>query len=86
MTLTEKDIRWLIAAPLVVFLAAVGASLWFVDLLSHQGEFAALVAAELVAFALLLYLERTPDYSEASKTWLLGGCVSIVVFLAIAIL
>ncbi len=86
MTLSEKDIRWLIATPLVIFLAVVGVSLWLVDLISRQGEFAALVAAELVAFALLLYLERTPDYSEASKTWLLGGCVSIVVFLSIAIL
>ena len=86
MTLSEKDIRWLIAAPLVVFLAVGGVSLWFIDLLSRQGEFAALAGAELVALALLLYLERTPTYREASKAWLLGGCVALAVLLVIAML
>lgn len=80
------DVRWLIAVPLVLFMAATAVSLWFVDLLSRQSEFASLMAAELVAFGLLLYMEREPSYEEVRGVWLVLGCAFIVVFLVIAII
>ncbi len=82
----EVDLRWLIAGPLVLFMAAVGVSLWFIDILSRQVSFAGFLAAELSAFSILLYLERTKTYAEVSKGWLLAGCVSLGVFLTIALL
>ena len=86
MRTVGNDLRWMIAAPLVLFLAVNGVSLWFIDLISRQGEFAGLLAAELVAFALLLYLERIPSYREASIVWLIAGCAFLVIFLVIAML
>jgi hypothetical protein len=84
MKLAEHDFRWLIAAPLAMFMAAVGVSLWFIDILSHQVAFAGFLAAELVAFSLLLYLERMKSYDDVNKGWVLVGCVSLGVFLSIA--
>ncbi len=86
MNLAGPDLRWLIAAPLVLFMAAVGISLWFIDILSHQVSFAGLLSAELAAFSILLYLERTKSYSEVRKGWILAGCLSLGVFLTIAML
>ena len=86
MKRVTADFRWLIAAPLVVFMAATGVSMWFVDLSARQSEFASLFAAELVAFGLLLYLEREPSYEEVSGLWLIVGCAFIVLFLAVALI
>ncbi len=80
------DVRWLIAIPLVVFMAVTGVSLWFVDLSNRQSEFASLMAAELVALGLLLYLEREPSYDEVSGAWLIVGCAFLAIFLAIAVI
>jgi hypothetical protein len=86
MRLGEEGIRSLVSAALLVFLVTVGAYLWFIDLLSHQSEFGIFLAAELVAFSMLLYLQVKTSYDEVKKAWFLIGCVSLVFFLTLALL
>ena len=86
MRLQEEGVRVLLSATLVVFLAVVAVYLWFVDLLSSQREFGAFLAAELVAFAILVYVSTKPDYDAVKKSWVLIGCVALALFLTLAVL
>ena len=81
MRLHEEGVRVLISATLVVFLAVIAAYLWFIDLLSSQREFGALVAAELVAFATLVYVATRPNYDSVKKSWVLIGCIALALLL-----
>ena len=83
MRLHEEGVRVLISAALVAFLAAFTIHLWLVDLLSSQQEFGAFLSAELVAFAMLVYISTKPNYDEVKKSWMLIGCIILaVIFIA----
>ena len=86
MRLQEEGVRILIEAALVCFLAVFAVHMWFIDLLTQQREFGALLAAELMAFSMLVYLSTKSDLGEVKKSWLLEGCVGLAVFLALALL
>ena len=86
MRLHKEGVRVLLSATLVAFLAVFGVYLWFVDLLSSQREFGAFLAAELVAFAMLVYVSTKPDYGAVKKSWVLIGCLALVLFLTLAFL
>ena len=83
MRLHEEGVRVLLSATLVVFLAVFAVYLWFVDLLSSQREFGAFLTAELVAFAMLVYISTKPDYDAVKKSWLLIGCVALALLLTL---
>lgn len=86
MRLHEEGVRPLIAAALLAFMVIVAAYLWFIDLLTKQGEFTIFLGAELASFSLLLYLSTRPSYAEVKKAWFLVGCLAIAFFLTLAIL
>ena len=86
MRLHEEGVRVLISATLVLFLAAIAIYLWFVDLLSSQREFGAFLAAELVAFATLVYVSTKPDYDSVKKSWVLVGCIALALLLTLPFL
>jgi len=82
----EDGVRVLLSATLVAFLAVLAAYLWFVDLLSNQRQFGAFLTAELVAFAMLVYLTTKPDYDAVKKSWMLMGCVALALLLTLPFL
>ena len=86
MRLHEEEVRVLLSATLVAFLAVFAVYLWFVDLLSSQREFGAFLAAELVAFGMLIYISTKPDYGAVKNSWVLIGCLVLVLFLTLAFL
>jgi hypothetical protein len=86
LRLSEEGVRILLSATLVAFLAVIAFNLWLVDLLSSQREFGAFLSAELVAFAMLVYITAKPDYYGVKKSWVLIGCLALAVFLTLAFL
>jgi hypothetical protein len=83
LRLQEEGVRVLLSATLVVFLAVIAVYLWFIDLLSSQREFGALLTAELVAFAMLVYISTKPDYDAVKKSWVLAGCIALALLLTL---
>ncbi len=75
-----------IAIFLLIFLVVVGIAIWFLDFVSQQRVFGFLMSAELIAFALLVYIfyEQNPG---VSKKLLTAGFVAlgILVLLAAAV-
>jgi len=86
LRLREEGVRVLLSATLVAFLAVFAVYLWFVDLLSSQREFGAFLTAELVAFAMLVYISTKPDYDAVKKSWMLIGCIALALLLILAFL
>ena len=86
MRMDEDGVRVLLSATLVAFLAVLAAYLWFVDLLLNQRQFGAFLTAELVAFAMLVYLTTKPDYDAVKKSWMLMGCVALALLLTLPFL
>ena len=86
MRVQEEGVRVLLSATLVVFLAVFAAYLWFVDLLSNQREFGAFLTAELMAFAMLVYITTKPDFDAVKKSWVLAGCIALALLLTLAFL
>jgi uncharacterized cupredoxin-like copper-binding protein len=72
---------------LLAFLVIVGVSVWLLNLITQQRVFGFLMSAELVAFAMLVYIfyEQNP---RASKKLLSAGFVAlgVLVLLAAAVL
>ena len=86
MKLQEEGVRVLLSATLVAFLAVFAVYLWFVDLLSSQREFGAFLTAELMAFAMLIYITTKPDFDAVKKSWVLAGCIALALLLTLAFL
>ena len=72
-----------IAIFLLAFLVIVGIAIWFLDFISQQRVFGFLVSAELIAFALLVYIfyEQNPG---VSKKLLTAGFVALAVLVVLA--
>ena len=83
MRLNEEGVRILLSTTLMVFLAVIAFYLWFIDLLSSQREFGAFLTAELVGFAMLVYISTKPDYDAVKKSWLLIGCITLALLLTL---
>jgi hypothetical protein len=86
LRLNEEGVRVLISATLVVFLATIAVYLWFIDLLSSQREFGAFLTAELVAFAILVYVSTKTDYDSVKRSWVLIGCIALALLLTLPFL
>ena len=72
-----------IAIFLLVFLFIVGIAIWFLDFISQQRVFGFLMSAELIAFALLVYIfyEQNPGVSRKLLT---AGFVALAVLVLLA--
>src|SRR5208282_1175186 len=72
-----------IAIFLLAFLVIVGIAIWFLDFISQQRVFGFLVSAELIAFALLVYIFYEQD-PGVSKKLLTTGFVALAVLVVLA--
>jgi len=79
----NSDPLRLIAFFLLTFLVVVGIAIWFLDFISQERVFGFLVSAELVAFAMLVYIfyEQNPG---VSKKLLLAGFVALAALVLLA--
>jgi uncharacterized cupredoxin-like copper-binding protein len=74
----------LIATFLLVFIVVVAVAAWSLDLVAQQRTFALLLGAELVAFAMMVYLYYVENLKELSRGWLLAGAVGLALFLVLS--
>ena len=85
MRLDERMVRY----SVVTLFAAAGATimvyLWYIDLIISQRVFGALLAAELVIFAMSIYTYWKQSLTGRAGSWLLIGCLGTAVFLLLAI-
>jgi len=72
-----------VAVFLLLFLVIVGIAIWFLDFISQQRVFGFLMSAELIAFALLVYIyyEQNPG---VSKKLLTAGFVALAILVLLA--
>ena len=75
----NTDSLRLIAIFLLIFLIVLGVSIWLLDLVAQQRTFGFLLGAELVAFALLVYLYYEENPHEIDKRLLSVGFASILI-------
>jgi len=59
--------------------------LWFIDQLSNQRAFGAMLGAGLIIFAMMIYAYYKPTLTGSGSSWLLAGCLTAAVFLLIAV-
>jgi hypothetical protein len=75
----------LIVALLLIFMVAVGFAMWTLDLVVQQRTFAFLLSAELLTFAMLVYLYYEESPREIRKQWLFAGSVALAVIILLAV-
>jgi hypothetical protein len=75
----------LIAVLLLIFIIVITAAMWSLDLIIQQRTFAFLLSAELIAFAMLVYLYYEESPKEISRRWLFAGSVALAVVILLAI-
>ena len=85
MKLDQEAVKYPVAWVLVSFLVMIAAYLWLIDLFSMQRVFGVLLASELVAFAMLVYVHSKQSFSKVSKLWLLLGSMVVAGFLFLAL-
>jgi uncharacterized cupredoxin-like copper-binding protein len=71
----------LIATLLLIFIIVVAVAMWSLDLIVQQRTFAFLLSAELVAFAMLVYLYYQENPKELSKRWLFIGATGLAMLI-----
>ncbi len=74
----------LIATFLLIFIVVVAVAAWSLDLIAQQRTFAFLLAAELVAFSMMVYLYFVENLNELSRGWLVAGAVGLALLLLLS--
>ncbi len=85
MRFDDDTLRYAVETLLAVSAATITVYLWFLDLVVNQRTFGALVASELVIFAMMIYMYRRPSLNAKTNSWLLIGLVTAALFLLIAV-
>lgn len=67
----------LIAVLLLIFIIVTAVTMWSLDLIVQQRTFAFLLSAELIAFAMLVYLYYGETPKDTSRRWLFSGAVAL---------
>jgi hypothetical protein len=63
----------------------VGIAMWSLDLVAQQRTFAFFLSAELLAFAMLVYLYYAETPQEIRRRWLLIGSAAIAAVLLLGV-
>ncbi len=85
MRMDERMVRYTVGTLFATAGATIMVYLWYIDLLVSQRVFGALLAAELVIFAMAIYVFSKQDLTGTPSTWLLVGCLGTAVFLLMAV-
>jgi plastocyanin len=74
-----------IAALLLIFIIVVAVTMWTLDLIAQQRTFAFLLSAELIAFAMLVYLYYGETPKDISRRWLFSGALALAVVVLLGV-
>jgi plastocyanin len=74
----------LIAVLLLIFIIVAAVTMWTLDLIAQQRTFAFLLSAELIAFAMIVYLYYVETPKDISRRWLFGGAIALAVAVLLA--
>lgn len=85
MRLDEQMVRHAIGTLFATAGSSIMVYLWYIDLIVSQRVFGALLAAELVIFAMSVYVFSKKSLTGRNNTWLLVGCLGTAVFLLMAV-
>jgi high-affinity Fe2+/Pb2+ permease len=58
---------------------------WLIDPFGNQRAFGALIGSAFVAFSMMIYVYYQPSLTGRSSTWLLAGCLTVSIFLLLAV-
>jgi hypothetical protein len=75
----------LIAVLLLIFVIVTAITMWSLDLIAQQRTFAFLLSAELIAFAMLVYLYYGETPREVSRRWLFLGAVALAMVVLLGV-
>jgi hypothetical protein len=75
----------LISVLLLIFIIVTAVTMWTLDLIAQQRTFAFLLSAELIAFAMLVYLYYGETPKEISRRWLFSGAVALAVVVLLGV-
>jgi len=75
----------LIAVLLLIFIIVTAVTMWTLDLIAQQRTFAFLLSAELIAFAMLVYLYYGETPKEVSRQWLFSGALALAVVVLLGV-
>jgi uncharacterized cupredoxin-like copper-binding protein len=83
----NRDVKGLsLFAPiLLIVIIAIGFVMWSLNLVAQQRTFAFLLSAELIAFAMLVYLYYVENLKDVSKDWLAIGSASLIVLILLSV-
>jgi plastocyanin len=73
-----------IAVLLLVFIVVTAVTMWTLDLIAQQRTFAFLLSAELIAFAMIVYLYYVETPKDISRRWLFAGAIALAVVVLLA--
>lgn len=85
MELDSEGIKTLISGSILLLLIVVAPYLWFIDLMTKQRTFGILLAAELVAFSMLIYASTRQSSNPLGRRWILAGCIALALLLSLAV-
>ena len=74
-----------IAVLLLIFMIVTAVTMWSLDLIAQQRTFAFLLSAELIAFAMLVYLYYGETPQDISRKWLFLGAVALAVVVVLGV-
>ncbi|HXW95137.1 MAG TPA: hypothetical protein VEJ19_05475 [Nitrososphaerales archaeon] len=85
MRIDEAVIRYAVETIFAAGAVTLMVYLWFIDQVANQRAFGAIVGSELVIFAMMIQMYRSPSVSGRNNTWLLLGCAVAAFFLLLAV-
>jgi plastocyanin len=74
-----------IAILLLIFMIVTAVTMWSLDLVAQQRTFAFLLSAELIAFAMLVYLYYAETPQDISRKWLFSGAIALAVVILLGV-
>ena len=85
MKVTDDMVRYTVETLLATAAVTLTVYAWFINPVTNQRAFGAIVASAFVLFSMMIYAYYKPSLTGATNTWLLVGCLTGSVFLLIAV-
>jgi hypothetical protein len=74
-----------LAVLLLSLIILMAVTMWSLDLVAQQRTLAFLLSAELIAFAMFVYLYYGDTPKEVSRQWLFSGAVALVILVLLGV-
>jgi hypothetical protein len=85
MSSTLRDWRSVAMFPFAVYLLVAGIMMWFLDPVSQQNKFAALLASAFLNVALMIYIILHRDFGRLKVVWFTLWWLFLCILLSLAL-